>query len=363
MLKVIIVDDERPALEKMSKLLLETGAVEIIGLFIRSPDALEFLAKNSVDAVFLDIEMPDMDGIELASRMTDIQEKTSVVFVTAYNEYAVEAFRLNALDYLTKPVSAERLTETIRRLNGLKHSGVQAEDFKISCFGRFTLVSGQQVVRFRTQKAEELLAFMIDKRGETVSRSEILDSLWAEFDGERSLIHFNTTLHNVKKALYQYGVSLPFTYDRGSYRFETDSLNCDYLKFSSFTDKSKSPSRGNILEFEEAARLFKGEYLTGWDCNWAAIKRMCLTEKYFDLISSIAEYYEGTGDYQKAAKWLKTGLLIEPLHRDLNYKLVEAMLSANEKSLAKKYFEIYKTGLMLNLGQAPDEAFRAFRIL
>lgn len=86
------------------------------GEFTNPLEALERVDALKADAAFLDIEMPGMDGLELAGRLMDRQRRLEVVFVTAYNEYAVEAFELHALDYLLKPVMKERLQKTMRRL-------------------------------------------------------------------------------------------------------------------------------------------------------------------------------------------------------------------------------------------------------
>ena len=358
MIRAIVVDDERPSLNKLVKLLNNSGLAEVEGKFTKPLEALEFLKENKADAVFLDIEMPDMDGIELSSRLIDLQLGTAIVFVTAYNQYAVEAFRLNALDYLMKPVSADRLEETLVKVIDMKGISVDPGGIYVRCFGRFGISNGREEVKFRTEKAEELLAFMIDRRGSFTSRSKIIDSLWPDFDGERALTHFNTTLHYIKKALLLYGIHIPFTYDRGGYKFDMSALTCDYQKFSSFVDKAKIPGQEDILEFEETADLFMGEYLSGWDYEWAAIKRLLLEEQLFSLILQMAEYYKGTGSYQKATKWLKAGLLKEPLHRELNYRLIEVLLLTNERVLAAKYYDIYRNGLKKKLGQEPDEAFR-----
>ena len=357
MLRVVVVDDERPALDKLMKLLQNSGMAELTGSFTKPLEALEFLKENRADAIFLDIEMPEMCGIELANHIIGLQERAAIVFVTAYNQYAVEAFRLNAIDYIMKPVTVNRLEEALRKILEVKGLDFQTEGINISCFGRFTVCKGIDDVKFRTEKAEELLAFMIDRRGGFISRSEIIDILWADFDGERALIHFNTTLHYVKKALLQYGINIPFTYDRGCYKFDIKDLNCDYLKFYTFLDKNNIPSSGNILEYEETAGLFKGEYLSGWDYDWVAVKRLLLEEQFIQMILEMAQFHSGAGNYQKAAKWLKIGLLKEPLHRELNYCLIELLLKTNENVLAKRYYGIYQNGLRKKLGYEPDEAF------
>jgi two-component SAPR family response regulator len=281
-----------------------------------------------------------------------------VVFVTAYNQYAVEAFRLNALDYLLKPVSAGRLLETLYRIMEEKAVPVPLGGVVVRCFGKFTVSAGMQEIRFRTEKAEELLAYLIDSRGCFVSRSKILDSLWEDFDGDRAIVHFNSTLHNVKKALLPYGIQISILYDRGSYQLDTESIDCDYLKFSAFEEKADMVKAENIQEYEKIAALYTGEYLTGWEFYWASGKRIQLEERFIGLLLEMARYYRDTGNYQKAVKWLKEGLNHSPLSRELNYRLIEALQLANEQMLAVKYFELYKNGLMKKLMLNPDSAFK-----
>lgn len=359
MIRTIIVDDEQPSLDKLERLLLESGLAEVAGKFTAPLDALDFLKENSVDAVFLDIEMPDMDGIELATQLLGLKGSPDIIFVTAYNQYAVEAFRLNALDYLMKPVTGERLRDTLCRIIEGKNAPVTAtHKLQVRCFGRFNVRAGAEEVRFRTEKAEELLAFLIDKRGGFVSRREILDSLWEDFDGDRALIHFNTTLHYVKKALLRYGIELSPTYDRGGYKFDLGSLDCDYLKFCAFVEHAEAAGLDNILEYEAAANLYAGEYLYGLEYSWGERKRLLLEEHYIGLLLEIAGYYKTAGDCRKASKWLEAGLLRQPLHRELNYRLLEVLLLINEHILAAKHYDLYRNGLRKKLSEEPDDAFR-----
>jgi len=358
LIRTIIVDDEQLAIDKMERLLRDSGLAAVEGRFTEPLEALEFLKENKVDAVFLDIEMPEMDGMELSSRIMDLQGEAAVIFVTAYNQYAVEAFRLNALDYLMKPVTAERLGETLHRIIEGKSLPVPAGEMRVRCFGRFGVKAGRESIKFRTEKAEELLAFLIDKRDSFVSRREILDGIWEEFDGDRALAHFNTTLHYVKKALLSYGIQIPITYDRGGYKFNLEALTCDYLKFCAFAEKPGGAGQENILEYEETAGLYTKEYLAGWEYGWVERKRLLLEEQFIRLLLEIGEFYKETGDFQKAAGWLKTGLMREPLHREMNYHLVEILLLAHERMLAVKYYELYRKELKKKLNQEPDDAFR-----
>lgn len=169
----------------------------------------------------------------------------------------------------------------------------------IRCFGRFGVSKGMEEVKFRTEKAEELLAFMIDHKSGYVSRSEIIERLWADFDGERAIIHFNTTLHYVKKALSAYGIQIPITYDRGGYRIDLQGIDCDYIRISSFLKEKKSLGHWSIREYEEIARVLEEEYLSWCDYEWAAIKRLWLEEEYFQLLLILAASIQNSNSVAK----------------------------------------------------------------
>lgn len=358
MIQAIIVDDEQPSLEKLEKQLIGSGRVRVAGKFSEPMQAVEFIKENKVDVAFLDIEMPDMNGIELANRILEVQDGIAVVFITAYHRYAVEAFHLNALDYLLKPVSADRLMETLQRL--MDQSGVRSEPrrLRVSCFGKFRATAGEDEIRFRTEKAEELLAFLIDQKGAFVNRNRIIDSLWEDFDADRAVIHFNTTLHYVKKALLTIGIQVSIHYDRGSYRLDVGGLDCDYFEFCSFEERKEPVGQKNIFGYEKAAALYAGEYLSGCNYDWAVGKRLLLEEQFIELILAISDYYKGDEKYREAIKWLKKGLIHEPLHRELNYQLIEALWITHEAVMAKKHIDLYRDGLVKRLNQEPDEAFK-----
>lgn len=358
MLKTIIVDDEQPSINRLGKLLNDSGLVQIEGRFTEAYKALEYLAENEVDTVFLDIEMPDMDGIELASRIMDVQAGVFIVFVTAYNQYAVEAFRLNALDYLLKPVPYDRLIETLKRITDRKGVALTHGSLQVQCFGKFCASVGADEIRFRTEKAEELLALLIDSNGAFISRSTIIDYLWEDFDGDRALMHFNITLHYVKKALLPYGAIISIQYDRGSYRLDISNINSDYVKFCSFVNSTKTIGINNILEYEAIASIYIGEYLSGCDYEWVTGKRLRLLEQYIELILIISDYYSCTECYTRSIKWLREGLVHEPLHRELNYELIKALIHIHEHIIAAKHYELYKNGLEKKLGLEPDEKFK-----
>jgi two-component system LytT family response regulator len=121
-IRAYVVDDERLAVQRLTRLLEETGRVTLVGSTTDSGEALEFLRANQVDVVFLDIQMPGMTGFEMLDKL---DRDLAVVFTTAYDRYALEAFTVNSIDYLLKPVEPERLERAIEKLERLSHHGGQ----------------------------------------------------------------------------------------------------------------------------------------------------------------------------------------------------------------------------------------------
>ncbi len=116
MLTALVIDDEQFAREELAELLDETGQVEVVGDASNAILGLKKINELKPDVVFLDIQMPQVTGIELLG-MLDPETMPYVVFVTAYDQYAIQAFEDNAFDYLLKPVDPCRLTKTVKRLN------------------------------------------------------------------------------------------------------------------------------------------------------------------------------------------------------------------------------------------------------
>jgi two-component system LytT family response regulator/two-component system response regulator LytT len=163
-LRAVLVDDEQLARDELGYLLGQVGGVEIIGQAGNGIEALSAIDKLQPDVVFLDVQMPGLTGFEVARRMVDAGGSTHIIFVTAYDQHAIEAFEVNAVDYLLKPVDPARLllavqrartrVETVRPLNDQIERIVQIvaerqgrrERLAIKVGERFMLVQAEEVV-------------------------------------------------------------------------------------------------------------------------------------------------------------------------------------------------------------------------
>lgn len=159
MMRALIVDDEVHAREELEALLLETGEFQIAGKCANALEALKAIKRERPEVLFLDIQMPVVNGFELLS-MIDEEIMPNVVFITAYDEYALKAFEESALDYVLKPIEKERLAKTVHRLKKTLGEGshpdyARPEIRRIPCViaNRIKLISAAEVEYVRSDLA------------------------------------------------------------------------------------------------------------------------------------------------------------------------------------------------------------------
>ncbi len=358
MKRAMIVDDEQAAIIKLEKMLKESGAVEICGTFLDPSAAVDYARRKPVDIAFLDIEMPKISGIELADMLMDIKPDMHIVFVTAYSEYAVEAFRCHALDYLLKPVTKDRLKMSLDRIKDETIAKRTSSPIvKVKCFGRLSVTIDEMPIKFRTAKAEELLAFLISYNGKPVHRNHIMDLFWSDYDGDRALVLFNTTLHYLKKAFWQHGVKLNVIHQRGSYSLDMEGIECDAVKFEETVKELKYLTEQKIQKYEYAAELYDGNYLEHNDYDWANQNRLAMQELYESIVIKLARYYLKNEKSHTALKLLKNALHHTPLNKDINLLMLKTLAIHKDRVSFYRYFDMYKIRLKKELDALPDADF------
>jgi len=157
-IRTVIVDDEKPSREEVKLLLKKFPDFELSGEFDNAFDALSFMVSSAPDVAFFDINMPGFDGIRLAEVLKGIDNSPIIVFITAYSEHAVEAFEVNAIDYVLKPIEEGRFAKTIAKINAkVKEKAPSMLNFVICEFqGEFILLKPEDVQYFYAEKGKLL---------------------------------------------------------------------------------------------------------------------------------------------------------------------------------------------------------------
>ena len=171
-LRTIIIDDERLAREELKLLLKDYHEIDIIDEAKNGEEAIEKIKALKPDLIFLDISMPEMNGFEMLKQLEEIPK---VIFVTAFDEYAIKAFEVNALDYVMKPVDTARLDESIQKLN------LKEEDFTSQFEGAIS----------RKDRALTLTDSVFIKDGEKCWFIELSKVRMLESDGNYVKVYFD----------------------------------------------------------------------------------------------------------------------------------------------------------------------------
>lgn len=338
MFNAIIVDDEKPALDVLKLLLEKTGQICVVGSFMSAADALSQLQSLKPDVAFLDIEMSEMSGLELAGKIIEADVDIEIVFVTAYDKYALEAFRVNAIDYILKPFSSDDIAQAITRLKKVKPlpavSQMPADKGRIYCLGRLSVYGAgcREAVKWRTSKAEELFAFMLQNLNRQVAKWKITQVLWPECETEKQLnTHLYTTVYKVKKTLLSANIKFGFTFTNGRYKLELPDVYIDASEFKTITDAEIEFSAASIERYKKALSLYKGNYLEENEYFWSQSKAEEYSTRYRSLVSEFAKYYATKTDFTNAEKILQKALTKAPLDDDLNEMLLKLFFMKKDK--------------------------------
>jgi two-component system response regulator AlgR len=164
--RVLIVDDEQPARERLRALLAEIGSIEIAGEAATGPEALQLAARTAPSVVLLDVRMPGMDGIETAHHLGSLSDPPAVIFTTAYDEYAVRAFDAQAVGYLLKPVRREKLAAALTQAARL--SGPQIKQISRAHSSHRTHIAARNREGIRLIPVDDVLFFFAEQKYTTV---------------------------------------------------------------------------------------------------------------------------------------------------------------------------------------------------
>ncbi len=251
MIRAVVVDDEPLILAEIGDMVRETGLFADVLTFDNPIPALAAFSGLLPDVAFIDIDMPEMDGITLAEQFLRIHPKILIVFITSWNQYAVQAFDLNAQDYILKPIRRERFFRTIEKIRGELNSLpiAQSSSLEIRCFGAFEARIGGVTVKWERAKAEELFAYMLTRNGITLHKEHLLERMWPLYSPEKSLPILQTAICKIRKVFAPVPACVNIEYRSSKYCLTVKDAVCDY-----FTAEQMLAGRKD-LRMEELTRL------------------------------------------------------------------------------------------------------------
>ena len=241
-MKILLVDDEKLQLTRLEESVRSAVPSADILAYTNPVLALEENKKQKIDIAFLDIEMPGLNGIQLAKSLKGINPKINIVFVTAFNRFALDAMKIHASGFVTKPVNEEKVFEEI---NGLRYPVelTPTKKLQIKCFGNFEVFHNGQPLKFTYSKSKELFAYLVDREGSAININELNAVLWEEDHTS----YLRNLISDIQKTLAAIGASDVFIKRHNECYIDTSKVDCDAYEY-----KNNNP---------EAIRMYRGEYM------------------------------------------------------------------------------------------------------
>lgn len=268
---ILVADDEKPALRALEHEVSELfPAAKIIACQnpTEAVQRVRELAANReyISYAFLDIEMPGMNGLEMARELRSVAPDVKLVFCTAYSEFAYDAYGLFAKGYLLKPVQAKDIKRVLDEM--VVDWDVEAmetrQEIKVQTFGYFEVFVEGKPLKFEREKAKELLAFLVDRHGASVTTQQIAATLWEEDKYDSKMKNRVTSVvSSLRSTLKSAGVEDILLKTWNHLSVDTTRIKCDAYDFEKWD--------------VAAVNSFRGEYMTNY--SWAEFT----TGKYVEM--------------------------------------------------------------------------------
>ncbi|QXE20700.1 response regulator [Clostridium sp. 001] len=361
-MRVIIIDDDKAMLLILKRIFNKIPEVEVINTFNSSSNVLEFLKEFSIDMVFLDINMPGENGVELAKKIKKANSIIDIVFITSYREYAVEAFDICAFDYIVKPVLSERLQRTISR--ALKKRSVLVEkalskekNISVYLFGGID-VSSQSLgtVKWLSTKSMELFAYLLLKEGRKVPKNIVIEDIFPGMPLKNAENYLKTAVYQIRKVIEHHGLKLLLTSSNGAYKLECSDFYVDFMDFREKIQKLEKIDASNLQEALNVEKMYVGDLLGDRSYYWSMSEREKYLNQYLSLAKKLGKYYFDNGNMEQASYILKKIIKISPLQEEANYLFMKVFAAQKNKKLLMKHYEGYVKMLKRELDICPEPA-------
>lgn len=363
-MNIIILDDEPLALKSLERQIEQFDGVNIIGKFSFPADAIAAVKKLQPDVAFIDIDMPEMNGIQVAEKLQSIDDSIAIVFVTAYEEYAVQAFELNAVDYVLKPVQPARLERTITRL--MKEKMIERQipmmndnseaQVRVQCSGAMNVFDQDgEPLHWRTAKSRELFAYLLYNRGKPVRKESLLELIWPDTEEKKGFTQMYTTIYRLRKTFESASLNIRLLNSGDGYWLRSEEFAIDTVDWEEDINRLPPLTAESADAYEQLINSYPGDYLDEHNYVWSEGERERLRILCYRQAVQLCRFWTSEGLDKKAIE------LYERLQRQFPFEeeVYEALIQLYDKeghySLIQRQYELLVDMLRSEYDTEPSE--------
>jgi len=354
-IRAIIVDDEELSIKRLRRLVEESGWLQVCQTFQHPLEAYEYAKENPFDVAFLDISMPHVNGMKLSALLRALRDDILIVFVTGYEEYALQAFDADALDYVLKPIDEDRLARALDKIRRARRISEPEAGIAVQLFNGFKLSadrSPETHVKLRSPKTEELFAYLVCKG--TASRDEIIEVLWPALDSRKALNNLNTHLYYIRRALGDARAHAVIQISRSELSVNKLALQCDLYEFDSLSKAFQQADAWHPSRIARAKELYSGPLLKGRDYDWANELARYYEQAYVTMLYAATRHCVAERRHNEAFRLYGEIIQRDVLREDIYYEMIQLYIETGRKADAIKAYRQLEGMMMKELGTTPD---------
>ncbi|WP_107842091.1 response regulator [Metasolibacillus meyeri] len=313
-MNIIIIDDEKMAIDVLQIMLkrITSLPITIKGTFTNVGDAFVLFEQERIDVVLLDIEMVNMHGLQVAKQLIAKQPFAQIIFVTAHMQFAVEAFEIEATDYLLKPVHEKRLIKALIKAENkwkiVSHAetGDEKPIFYVHTFGSFQFLDDKnQKIKWRTKKVKELFIYLWLHQQKPLLNVAIIELLWPNIEPEKGSANLYTTIYQIRKIFKDKGIENAIELVNNYYQLNIE-MKSDYEDLQKLLNEEKHSE----LNIQRILNLYEGDFLETEEYDWAIALRNEIKQQVLHALERYVTYEKATNTL------LKLSCLQKLLHLD-----------------------------------------------
>lgn len=371
MIKAIVVEDEFLTNEHICRLLKKAN-IDVRGC-IKAKEAFENINTFKPDVLFLDIEMPEMSGLELAEKAFANGYDGEIVFTTAYNQYAVEAFKVNALDYLLKPIMPEELERSLERVKKRREADLcyklnsTSKKIRVSLLGITSIYYGEsnKTVRWMTLKSAELFAYMLLQKADVnISKWQLIENIWTDKDQDKADINLRSTISRTNKTLRENNIDISIKSTGSGYKLcinETD-VEVDAFMLEDMVFKYTKIDKENLESYENIISKYK-PILEEFSSDWCYEVKETYHRYFVSLAKRLVAYYKAiNAEPLKILRVIEIIIRYEPYDEEVRENALRLHYIIGGKASLEKYYLDYCEFLKNELQIEPSTSIKKLNI-
>lgn len=356
-MRTIIVDDEELAVQYLTKVLEDIGKTNLIATYTSSLIAKEEIVAKNPDVVFLDIEMPQINGIELGKYIRSKLPDVKIIFITSFEEYAIEAIDIGNIDYILKPFEPHVIAEKLSKIP-VKQKVLPMvclfDELRFIYFDETKSIDDAEVVegKWRTRLTRELFIYLMNVRGKHIRKDVLIETFWPELPPKEGYNILYATIHYMRKFLKDIHFPIEIENTDEYYRL---NLNGVLVDVDYWLDKTLELSNPADDEFMKLTDIYRNHYLVKETYHWAEYNRQRYRIKWLEIVRCALEELEKQKEYTLAILYALRYQSIEPYMEETYFILMKLFNKTRDYQSVKHQYDQLTKMMQEEYNDLPDE--------